>query len=82
MINEKEFMKLGSLAFEYSKRFKNEFGYYCELPNDDLFDNGRVALEEFKKVIDKCIEDHFDYTIEKYGTRPLPKGNPNDILFD
>lgn len=82
MIDRRELDKLVNMAFEYSKKFNEHFEYYCELPYDDLLDNGETALDEFKKVIDKCIEDNFDYTIEKYGTRPLPKGNPDDILID
>ena len=82
MIDRRKLDKLVNLAFEYSKKFNEHFGYYCELPYDDFLDNGETALENFTKVIDKCIEDDIDYTVEKYGTKPLPKGNPNDILID
>lgn len=70
------------MAFEYSKKFFDAFGYQCELPYDDLQDSGFVALKEFKKTVDKSISDKFDYTIEKYGTIPLQKGNQNDLLID
>ena len=48
-----------------------------------IIDKVRIdAIKEFEKVVDKCIKDDFDYTIELYGTKPLPKGDPMQILID
>ncbi len=82
MTNKREFSNLVNSAFEYSKRFSQKFGYSCELPYDELNQNGKIALDEFKKIIDDSIRDNKDYTVDKYGTIPMPKGNLNDILID
>lgn len=64
-----------------SNKFYDKFKYFCEIPFDAL--KGELkAIEEFEKVVDKCIADDFDYTIEFYGTKPLPKGDPKQILID
>ena len=82
MTTKKEFSSLVSSAFEYSKKFSKKFGYSCELPYDDLNHHGKIALDEFQTIVDNSIKDDFDYTIEKYGTIPMPKGNVNDLLID
>jgi hypothetical protein len=61
--------------------FKKKFHYDCEVPFAVLSGDNR-AIEDFRRTVEKCINDDFDYTIELYGTVPLPKGNPNDILID
>ncbi|MGN0480341.1 MAG: hypothetical protein ACI4EV_02085 [Lachnospiraceae bacterium] len=44
-------------------RFYDAFNYAPNLPSEVDFD-----VNEYVSVLDKCIEDKFDYTIEKYGT--------------
>lgn len=61
--------------------FRDKFGYDCEVPFDALSGDVEV-IDEFKKIVKKCIEDNIDYTIELYGTIPLPPGSVNDILID
>ena len=82
MTTKREFSNLVNSAFEYSKKFSQKFGYSCELPYDELKRKRKIALEEFKTVIDDSIKDNKDYTVDKYGTIPIPKGNLNDMLID
>lgn len=51
-------------------KFVNHFKYSPEFPPDLYFDQ-----EEYAELLLKCIEDDFDYTIEKYGT-VVPKKMP------
>lgn len=51
-------------------KFVNLFKYSPEFPPDLYFDQ-----EEYAELLLKCIEDDFDYTIEKYGT-VVPKKMP------
>ena len=81
-MTDKEFVCSCNKAFEYSKVFFNHFGYFCELPYTAIINLGKDAVAEFKNIIDKSITDNYDYTIEKYGTIPLPKGDSDDILID
>ena len=66
--------------FEESlSRFFECFLYYPNLPSEIEFDQVVYA-----KLLDKCVEDNFDYTIDKYGTKPEPYlqlGRP-DIIID
>lgn len=58
-------------------KFVNCFHYCPEFPPDLLFDQ-----EEYADLLLKCIEDDFDYTIEKYGT-VVPKKMPKpEIIYD
>jgi len=72
---------LFDIALDIEKKFANHFHYGCEFPIGVYLGEPK-ALEEFEKIVDKCIADDFDYTIELYGTRPLPKGDPKQILID
>ena len=45
--------------------FIHHFGYDPKTPNNIDFDQDAYAEELLK-----CVEDDFDYTIEKYGTIP------------
>ncbi|MCD8028102.1 MAG: hypothetical protein LUF02_05460, partial [Erysipelotrichaceae bacterium] len=52
------------------------FDYYPKYPREIGFD--QIA---YAKGLEKCVEDNFDYTIEKYGTIPSQKlGRPEVIL--
>ena len=68
-------------VLEIEKKFANHFHYGCELPIDVYLEKPE-AINEFEKVVDKCITDDFDYTIKLYGTKPLTKGDPMQILID
>lgn len=63
------------------KRFAHHFGYGCELPIDVYLEK-TGSIDDFEKIIDKCIKDDFDYTIKLYGTTPLPKGIPEQIMIE
>ena len=44
-------------------KFVDHFNYSPEFPPNIDFDQ-----EEYAELMLKCIEDDYDYTIEKYGT--------------
>ena len=55
----------------------NHFKDAPEFSTDLYFDQ-----EEYAELLLKCIEDDFDYTIEKYGT-VVPKKMPRpEIIWD
>ena len=56
--------------------FIEHFKYCPNFPNDIFFDQ-----DEYAEELMKCIEDDFDYTIEKYGTR-VPTGKRPKIIYD
>ena len=41
------------------------FGYSPEFPQNMDFDQ-----DQFAEVLERCVTEDFDYTIEKYGTVP------------
>lgn len=58
-------------------KFVDHFHYTSKFPPDLFFDQ-----EEYADLLLKCIEDDFDYTIEKYGT-VVPKKIPRpEIIWD
>lgn len=58
-------------------KFGFHFKYAPNLPPNLDFDQ-----EEYADLLLKCIEDDFDYTIEKYGTI-VPKKMPRpEIIWD
>ncbi len=57
--------------------FINTFEYYPNYPSNIGFD--QIA---YAKELEKCVNDHFDYTIEKYGTIPSKKLGPAEIIYD
>ena len=63
---------LKKIMMDFAKHFK----YSPELPSDLFFDQ-----DEYAEELMKCIEDDFDYTIEKYGTR-VPTGKRPKIIYD
>ena len=56
--------------------FAEHFGYIPKLPREIFFNQ-----DEYAEELMKCIEDDFDYTIEKYGTR-VPTGKRPKIIYD
>ena len=48
---------------EAYKKITRHFGYCAAFPKNLDFDQ-----DEYADELLKCIEDDFDYTIEKYGT--------------
>ena len=61
--------------------FFDKFGYFPEAPFDAVMED-RKASEEYCKVLQKCIDDDFDYTIELYGTIPRTSKGLPDIIVD
>ncbi|MCD7949077.1 MAG: hypothetical protein LUG12_02280 [Erysipelotrichaceae bacterium] len=57
--------------------FISKFDYYPKYPREIGFDQ-----IEYAKELEKCIEDNFDYTIEKYGTIPSKKLGRPDVILD
>ncbi len=53
------------------------FDYYPKYPREIGFD--QIA---YAKELEKCVEDNFDYTIEKYGTIPSLKLGLPDVILD
>ncbi len=58
-------------------RFMCTFHYYPNWPPKIEFNQ-----IEYAKELEKCIEDNFDYTIEKYGTVPPVYTGRQDIILD
>ncbi len=58
-------------------KFSLFFDYYPNYPENTDFDQ-----LEYAKELEKCVEDKFDYTIEKYGTIPSQKLGLPDVILD
>lgn len=58
-------------------RFVYHFHYSPEFPPRIDFDQ-----DEYADLLDKCVADNFDYTIEKYGTKPPKSFEPSDFFID
>ena len=63
------------LRISYSM-FREHFGYRANYPNEIDFDQN-----EYAKLLDKCVEENFDYTVELYGTNPKIGSKPNDGIY-
>lgn len=59
------------------KDFITHFGYAPNFPNNMDFNQ-----DEYAGYLRKYIEDNFDYTIEKYGTKPPKYFGRANILID
>lgn len=61
-------------------KFEKHFKYFCNVPPEaNIFEE--KDYNDFCNLVDKCIKDDFDYTIEKCGTKPsLFKGTPRIII--
>ncbi len=85
MIDHSSMLIRGSKNGEYMKRklkkiykaFITHFGYAPNFPNNLDFDQN-----EYVDLLQKCIEDNFDYTIEKYGTKAPKHFGRAKILID
>lgn len=62
-------------------KFIDKFDYFPEAPFDVVMEDSK-ASEEYCKVLQKCINDNFDYTIELYGTIPRKSEGLPDIIVD
>ncbi len=49
-------------------KFLYKFNYIPEAPFDVVMGD-EEASKEYCKILQKCIDDNFDYTIELYGTK-------------
>ena len=60
-------------------RFADHFDYYPNYPNNLDYDENAYA-----ELLDRCIVDDFDYTIELYGTKPIKMRHrqPNEPIID
>lgn len=63
------------LSKAYS-RFREHFGYRANFPNELDFDQDKYA-----ELLDKCVAENFDYTIEFYGTDPNYGTQPFDGIY-
>ena len=65
--------------FEARHRFYDYFHYFPNTPNNFDFDQ-----DEYANLLDKCVNDNFDYTIRLYGTKPEPAEppDPNALIID
>ncbi|MCH5193529.1 MAG: hypothetical protein J1F11_06175 [Oscillospiraceae bacterium] len=63
------------------RRFQKHFGYYCQLPLTAEIDS-MGDFQKFSDLVDKCIADNFDYTIEVCGTRPPAYEGLPEIIID
>lgn len=63
------------------QRFDKHFGYCCQIPlNAEI--NSENDYKLFSELVDKCIADNVDYTIEKYGTVPPKNFDLPNIIID
>ncbi len=62
-------------------KFSRHFGYGCKIPGYMEIDSER-DFNKFSDLIDKSIEDDFDYTIEAYGTVPPKYLKTPEIIID
>ena len=62
-------------CFKACEKFIDHFGYCAAFPEGLDFDQ-----DEYADELLKCIEDDFDYTIEKYGTK-VPEKKPYPTVF-
>lgn len=62
-------------------KFLAKFNYLPEASFDAVMEN-KKASDEYCKVLQKCIDDDFDYTIELYGTIPRTSEGLPDIIVD
>lgn len=62
---------------EAQKKFIYHFGYYPEFPPTIEFNQ-----ELFADELLKCVEDDFDYTVEKYGTKVKKEMPRPEIIYD
>lgn len=53
---------------EISRKFFKKFDYFPKFPFEVITEEPE-ASEEYCQVIQKCLDDNFDYTIERYGTK-------------
>ena len=63
-----------------TEKFFRHFGYFPKLPPNIDFDQDAYAA-----LLDKCVEENFDYTIEKYGTvpsKPYWESEIPEIIYD
>ena len=58
------------------ERFIHKFGYIPNHPQELFFNEN-----EYADLLDKCVNDNFDYTIEKYGTDPTYGTQPHDGIY-
>lgn len=71
---------MGYLTKKFKKaheEFIFHFGYWAELPSEVDFDQSAYADD-----LIKCVEDDFDYTIEKYGTKVRKGESLPRIIYD
>ncbi|MCD7839177.1 MAG: hypothetical protein LUG46_00970 [Erysipelotrichaceae bacterium] len=70
-------MKRNKRLSKAISNFNLTFNYFPKYP-----DNINFNQVEFAKELEKCVNDNFDYTIEKYGTIPSRKLGRPDIILD
>lgn len=57
-------------------RFHERFGYTPNYPEEINFNQ-----DEYAELLDKSVNDNFDYTIEKYGTDPKYGTKPHNGVY-
>lgn len=58
------------------RSFIQKFGYIPNHPKELFYNES-----EYDKLLNKCVTDNFDYTIEKYGTDPTYGTDPHDGVY-
>ena len=69
-----------AVFYKAIRAFCERFHYTPNHPNELDFN-----VQEYAKLLEKCIADGFDYTIEKYGTpaeQLLKKRQPGEMIWD
>lgn len=62
-----------------SKSYSNFFEYFGYTPNYPYMVD--FNQNEYAELLDRCIEDDFDYTIERYGTNPVRGTEPHEGVY-
>ena len=69
------------MCTDMKRKFLDKFDYFPATPFE-VIKQDREASEEYCKLLQKCIDDNFDYTIELYGTIPRKSEGLPRIIID
>ncbi|MCD8028101.1 MAG: hypothetical protein LUF02_05455 [Erysipelotrichaceae bacterium] len=67
-----------------SKDLSQAIFHFCQIFRDYPNYSYEIGFNqiEYAKELDKCVEDHFDYTIEEYGTIPPVRTRKTNIIWN
>lgn len=63
------------------RKFFDKFDYFPEEPFEVIMGE-KDAVEKYCEILQNCINDEFDYTIELYGTVPKKSEGLSHLIID